>query len=110
MKKIGQVRFYSDKNNKNYPSASKVTRQSLQAGTLFNNLNIVQLGIQTLPGTKFYLNHHATPVIIGATGIYELDLDGLTYMNGLQFDRASLDIINSNDAVYLIVDYVYEEG
>jgi hypothetical protein len=40
---------------------------------------IVHLGIQTLPGTKVYLNSNMdAPVIIGATGIYELDLEGTT--------------------------------
>jgi hypothetical protein len=35
---------------------------------------IVQLGIQSVPGTKFYLNGSNNPIIIGNTGIYELDL------------------------------------
>ena len=40
---------------------------------------IIHLGIQTLPGTKIYLNgFYDAPIIIGATGIYELDLEGTT--------------------------------
>lgn len=108
-KHISQVRFYNDGNSKNYPSGS-VNKTKLAAGSLFNNLNLTQIGIQTLPGTKFYLNHHSSPIVIGQTGIYELDLEGLTYINGIQFDQASLRLINDNDAAYLIIDYVYEEA
>jgi len=31
-----------------------------------------------MPGVKFYVNNHTTPIIIGATGIYELNVDGLS--------------------------------
>jgi hypothetical protein len=44
------------------------------------------------------------------TGIYELDLKGLTEINSLQFDAKSINLININDNAYLIVDILYEDG
>jgi hypothetical protein len=35
------------------------------------------LGIQGPDGLKFYLNSSSSPIAIGETGIYELDLEGI---------------------------------
>lgn len=107
-KYINQIRYYGDNNKKN--SASNLTLQTLQSGSVFHNtLPIVQLGVQTLPGMKIYINNHTNPVIVGQTGIYELNVDGISYITDLRFDGSTLKIIdkNKNDA-YLIVDYLYE--
>ena len=72
---------------------------------------IEQLGIQTLPGTKFYLNQSEEPIIIGGTGIYELDLRNTTaILSSLRFDAKSMDIIDKVDNGYLIIDIVYTGG
>lgn len=72
---------------------------------------IEQLGIQTLPGTKFYLNQSEEPIIIGGTGIYELDLRNTTaILSSLRFDAESMDIIDKVDNGYLIIDIVYTGG
>jgi hypothetical protein len=72
-KKVTQIRYYTDGSNNNYPN--NVTYRNLVSGTIFNEYRpIVQLGIQALPGTKFYLNGNNMPIVIGNTGIYELDL------------------------------------
>jgi hypothetical protein len=63
-----------------------------------------------LPGTKFYVNGSNNPIIIGNTGIYELNLQGLTEINSLQFDASSIALIHSNKNAYLIVDMIYEDG
>ena len=116
-RKVGQVRFYADPIeegpsisliNKNYPPDINITK--LVSGSLFTNFNIVQLGVQALPGTKFYLNRYNSPIIIGSTGIYELNIDGLTYIKDLQFDETSLENISNNTNAVLIVDYIYEEA
>ena len=70
---------------------------------------ILQLGIQALPGTKFYLNGSNNPIIIGNTGIYELDLQGLTEISSLSFEANSISLINGNANAYLIVDMIYDE-
>lgn len=106
-RKIGQIRYFGEKNSLNQPNNINMLR--LRTGTAFTDIYpIVQLGIQTLPGTKIYINNHTTPVIIGATGIYELNVDGLSNITDIQFDDASLRTIAMNDNAYVIIDYIYE--
>lgn len=105
-KQIMQFRYYADNNSKNQPS--KITRRELSSGSIFSKYYpITQLGIQTLPGTKFYLNNSITPIIVGSTGIYELDLEGISEINNLSFDGNSLSAINNNNNAYLIIDIIY---
>ena len=107
--KIKQFRFYSNRSAKNQPSAA--TSSSFISGDVFNGYYpVLQLGIQALPGTMFYVNQAADPVIIGKTGIYELDLDGDTQISQLQFDASSITTISENNSAYLIVDILYEGG
>lgn len=108
-KYVNQIRYYGDGNVKN--SASNITLQTLQSGSAFHNtFPIVQLGVQTLPGMKIYINNHTNPVIVGQTGIYELNVDGISYITDLRFDGSTLKIINDNQKnTYLIVDYLYEK-
>jgi hypothetical protein len=62
-----------------------------------------------LPGTKIYLNDNLNPIIVGLTGIYELDLDGTTgLISKIRFDEQSINIIDSIETAYLILDIVYE--
>ena len=111
-KRVKQVRYYNDNSQNNYPTeGTKPRYRNLISGTAFSAyMPILQLGIQTLPGTKFYLNGSNNPIIIGSTGIYELDLQGLTEINSLQFDASSLALIQENSNAYLIVDMIYEDG
>lgn len=113
-KRVMQFRFYSEHDDRNYPGSCDL--QSLQSGSIFNSDNrekyvpIVQLGIQSLPGTKFYLNNSLKdPIIIGSTGIYELDIDGMAEITHLQFDRESLNTISENANVSLIIDIIYDD-
>lgn len=109
-KEIGQIRYYGDGNAKNYPVGLKKT--SLVHGTAFyNRLPIVQLGVQTLPGMKIYINNHDKSIVVGQTGIYELNVDGMSNIMELRFDNATLSLIDSSSSnAYLIVDYIYESG
>lgn len=70
------------------------------------------MGIQALPGTKFYLNDinalNREPIIIGRTGIFELSLNQAK-INSIAFDEKSMETINTNENAYLIVDILYEE-
>jgi hypothetical protein len=61
-----------------------------------------------LPGTKFYLNDGKTPIIIGSTGIYEIDLEGLSEITRLSFDKTSISLIDKNAGAYLIIDLIYD--
>lgn len=107
-KRVKQIRYYKDGNGNNYGGP---TYRNLISGSVFKDfVPMIQLGIQALPGTKFYLNGSNNPVIIGNTGIYELDVQGLTEINSLQFDASSLALISNNANAYLIVDIIYEDG
>lgn len=110
-KAIRQYRFYNrDDITRNYPTG--ISMANLTSGSIFFKDaelgSITQLGIQALPGTKFYLNNSITPVIIGYTGIYELDLRSEAEITALAFENASLEAINSINNAYLIVDAIYE--
>lgn len=107
MRKVEQVRFYTQDDKRNQPVGIKMNR--LVSGSIFSGkYPIVQLGIQTLPGVKFYLNNSTSPIIIGYTGIYDIELNGLTEINHLCFDAESMNLINANRDSYLIVDFIYE--
>jgi hypothetical protein len=56
------------------------------------------------------LNDSANAIIVGNTGIYELDLEGISTINLIKFDRSSMNLINQNQEAYLIIDYLFEEG
>ena len=115
-KKVGQIRYYGEsasKSTKNYPQMSGLAL-ALQSGTYFTssphrNIQILQFGIQTMPGVQFFINGTQTPVIVGSTGIYELDVDGLASITTLSFSAISMEMISASDLGYLIIDYVYEE-
>lgn len=105
--KIIQYRYYGEENNNNSPSGVK--KNEFVSGEVFQNTSpILQLGIQTLPGARFYLNKGIDPIYIGSTGIYDLDLENKTEIVSLRFDNKTMDLINTNDSAYLIVDILYE--
>ena len=88
-KYLMQFRYYGNSSDgKNYPSS--ITKNSLISGSYFisykpNATSIASLGIQTLPGVKFYLNNsQVDPIIIGPSGIYELGIDENYEITGLQ--------------------------
>lgn len=108
-KQVKQFRFYQHNSNKNYPQ-NAINYRNLVSGSLFAKyMPITQLGIQSLPGTKFYVNNANNPIIIGHTGIYELNLEGLAEITALSFDAQSIEAIHNNASSYLIVDIIYEE-
>lgn len=109
---IRQYRFYGigqDANrNCNINSATDLVTGDFLAGYA----PIIQLGIQALPGTRFYLNDAIEPIIIGDTGIFELELSGVIEISKIQFDCVSLDTIAKNKNAILIIDTIYisQEG
>lgn len=110
-KKIEQYRYYGEeesKKSKNQPNSLSLTQLSNVNGGIIFNYPVLQLGIQTLPGTMFYLNGNKNPIIIGSTGIFEIDLEGLVEILKISFNLQSLEIIDSNPNGYLIIDVLYE--
>jgi hypothetical protein len=115
--KIKQYRYYNEDDTINnqpvYLSDGNTPVKAIHYvnGDVFGNCYpILQLGIQAIPGTKFYLNEASEPVIIGATGIYELDLGGDTEISKIQFEARSMRMINESQNAYLIVDIIYDNG
>ena len=108
-KKIKQFRYFgnSDKTH-NTPNT---TYQTLVSGNVFSSvLPILQLGIQALPGTKFYVNSSTSPVIVGVTGVYELNLGDNTQITSLSFDGNSLTAISNCSTGGLIIDVTYDNN
>jgi hypothetical protein len=121
-KRIKQYRYYNEANNgvtKNQPSKVQDESGEMQdtsykhyvSGLVFGSyFPVLQLGIQALPGTKFYLNNAVDPIVIGLTGIWEVDLDGQTEITAIQIDNQSIQNIANNPNAYLIIDVIYDDG
>lgn len=107
MKYLKQFVFYGEDNNKNFPNNLTAWTHNL----LSAYAQVSHLGIQGIPGTTFYLNQNGDPITIGITGVYEIDLQGVGFINKLSFDRSILlrnYNNNPNPDHRLIVDIVYE--
>ena len=106
-KRVKQFRFFSSTDTSH--NTSNTTFQSLMSGNVFADvLPILQLGIQALPGTKFYVNSSTSPIVIGVTGVYEMSLQDNTQITSLSFDGNSLDTIANSSTGGLIIDITYE--
>lgn len=107
-KKVAQFRFYKNGDTRNYPTGVRL--KDFTTGQVFSNYYpIKQLGIQALPGTEFYLNKGISPIVIGNTGIYELELNSVSDITNLNFKPASMNVIDGNPHTSLIVDIIYEK-
>ena len=107
MKKFQQIIYCNADSEEN---SSGVTAEKLRTGEMFRGRTFSQLGIQAPPGTKFYVNGGANPVIIGYTGLFQIDLTTGCAITDLRFDEKSIAFIEQNDGLYLIVDMAFEGG
>lgn len=113
MKKVlRQFRYYgSQETSLNAPSS--IDKERLRSGDIFfsssdvYSATIVSLGIQTVPGVQFYLNDSVDTIIVGSTGIYELNLSDGYEIKSLRFTQESMELIDHNTSAYLIIDVVY---
>lgn len=113
-KRIKQIRYYGEGSPLNEPKT--LNNQMLINGGAFNNFTpITKLGIQTLPGVKFYLNNSNESIVVNNTGIFELDLEDQVQITALRFYYDSLRLISEANLVEdnntnkgLIIDLVYE--
>ena len=81
MKKVYQYRYYGENENKNTEGMSL---DSLASGAAFSSkMPILQLGVQSLPGTKFYINNGINPVIVGSIGSISID-----FSNGGEIEKS----------------------
>jgi ATP-dependent exoDNAse (exonuclease V) beta subunit len=101
-KAVKQFRYYGEGNTKN---SERTSRETLQNGDLFKNYTILQLGIQTLPGTKFYLNEgtEAEINIIEKSSKEELDeeieddIEDKPQLEGRVIAKRISELVNSFD-------------
>ena len=113
-KKIKQFRFYGLNHADNFPAENykgkPVSYTDYITGSIFREVYpISQLGIQALPGTKFYLNNSINPIYIGLSGYYDLEIKNGIRVYRLGFDEKSLENINDTGSSALIVDIIYGE-
>lgn len=115
-KTIKQYRYYGDFNEKNSPlNIYKENMDASGSKNIFINDSIIQdlgmlthVGIQGLPGTKIYINQNKTPILLGGTGIFELDLTNYSFIYTLQIDYESAKLIEETENGYLIIDAIYD--
>lgn len=106
MKAIKQF-IYDPSNEKYNPAKTSWTKNLFSAYG-----QVTSLGIQGEPGVRFCLNGSDDEnfISIGATGIYEINLDGLGSITDLRFlnhPENDSDIVKTTR---LIVDIIYENG
>lgn len=103
-KQLQQFRYFGDQSSK---TSTGLIKDNLISGSIFPD-SIVALGIQTYPGVKFYLNGADEPIIVGSSGIFEIDLTDNCEIKHLEFLEESVNFIDSpNNTAYLIVDIIY---
>ena len=115
MKKIAQFRYRgqnSDGTNHpdNFPQYEFYI-DKLTDGNIFQDFGpVTHLGIQAPVGIKFYLNSSPNPIMIGQTGIYELDLENIGRISSIRFDRTDLNNYYTDNARndMILIDIVYE--
>lgn len=114
MKQIKQFRYYGSKEaagQQNYPNISNYYGVLTKGNLFASHGGISHLGIQAIPGTKFYLNNSIFPIMIGSTGIYELETGGLGNIFAIRFDPTTLawyDVDGTSNRI--LIDIVFEGG
>lgn len=107
---VYQFRYYGAKNSKNVPGNLEWIGSNSDASETLDllgasKISAIKIGIQTLPGIKFCLNHWGSNITIDHTGVYELDLRNTnTTISSLYFDAESLARIEEIDNASIIVD------
>lgn len=80
--------------------------QGYEANSPLCDKSIVQLGIMGYDGLRFFLNGSDTDgIVIGSSNTYELNVDGMTVITGITFDR---NTIRQEPINQIIIDIVYE--
>ena len=102
-KQVAQVRYFGEKNKNNFPSGLR--KVDLTTGEVFKNYYpITLLYIQGAPENKFNLNYGENSIIIGNSGVYELELNGIMDITNIVFNDVKVDTENP-----LIINLIYED-
>ena len=106
MKLIRQFRYYGDGDARNYPVT--LNKNDLVYNNIFAGyVSITQLGIQARPNTTVFLNGQDFPIVIGETGIYEIDLQNYGQIYSIRFTSESLNEYSIGKD-RLLIDIIYE--
>lgn len=106
-----QVIYCNDQPENHYNFPSGIKGVDLINGSAFSQyMPLSQLCIQAPPGTKIYFNDDNTPVIIGFTGLFEVNLDHGGAVYKMKFDSGSIQKIKNNNSALAIIDMVYLGG
>lgn len=106
MKLIRQFRYYGENDPRNYPTT--LNMDQLVYNNIFSGLSsITQLGVQGRPNTVMFLNGQKYPIVIGETGIFEIDLQNHGQIFSIRFTSESLDAYQKSDS-RLLIDIIYE--
>lgn len=99
---FAQIRY-----NNNDTDMSNTTDENMISGAAFTAYGtIYQLGIQAPPGTIFYIDGD-NQMMVGNSGIFELDLMNKAYISDLRFSEKSINFVKENKSSFIIVDIVY---
>lgn len=79
-------------------------------GEDMSSIRVRALGIQSLPGTKFYLNESDYPLIIGATGLFEIPFSSNIIIASLRIENKSIEAIKNNPSAVVIIDTIQESS
>lgn len=96
---VGQV-YYNviDRNSKTCLSSGPSIFTNIVRG--YNATEFKKIGVQAPPGTQMVVNDKLTPIMIGATGIYELDEDiSVTSLYFLRPKKFLKDVDESDAAI-----------
>lgn len=108
---FAQFIYCSPNSEHNFPrnltAEELITGAFLYRDTRTKDKTVSQLGINALPGTKLYLNGGQTPIIVGFTGLFEIDLSAGGAITGIKVDEKSIREIERNNSAYLIIDVAY---
>ena len=100
-KKIMQFRYYGTKNKNNFPANIKAGDFSTE--DFFKDYYPIHyIKIQGPTNSiKFWINFNSNSVMLGPSGVYELDLQNFSTIEDLKFS------IPSNISEPLIIDLIY---
>ena len=83
-------------------------KNTLVNGNIFAGLAVRKLGMQGLPGLKFYLNGSSTPALLGNNNIFEIDAMDSMPIISIKFEEDNLTaLIDNQPAAALIIDIIY---
>ena len=103
-KKIMQFRYYGTKNKNNFPANIKAVDFSTK--DFFKDYYPIHyIKIQGPNSIKFQINFNSNSVMLGPSGVYELDLQNFSTIEDLGFEDLRSSGISNTEP--LIIDLIY---